>query len=208
MNHTRAGNDHYANNVIVFDYTYLGVEVNGAANLLTGVHTWNGAGIGIVINAYQNRLIGCYLDYDKLVVVDPSQTAVENTFFLETNTVFRASKGYATQVVMRFNTYTSGTSITLDGAFTRAQGVYISEELNGNKFTSVKRTLNLTMADSWDFDFSNELLFPWIDHVVYSLATPAGFITHVARPSVGARVSVVTSEPVAGVVSIEVAQAL
>ena len=44
-----------------------------------GVHTWNAAvyhnggyewkgGVGIAVNAYQNRLIGCYLDYSALVV--------------------------------------------------------------------------------------------------------------------------------------------
>ena len=37
------GEDNYVANTIVFDYSKLGVLVNGAASILTGVHTWNGA---------------------------------------------------------------------------------------------------------------------------------------------------------------------
>ena len=65
------GNDHYLQNVIVFDFAKVGVEVNGAANLLQAVHTWNGGGTGISLGtgassygAHQNRLLGCYLDYN------------------------------------------------------------------------------------------------------------------------------------------------
>lgn len=67
------GNDHYVTNTIVFS-SLIGVEVRGAANLLVGVHTWNMAsedgGIGIYMNCpgyTQNRVIGCYLDWNSLV---------------------------------------------------------------------------------------------------------------------------------------------
>ena len=33
---------------------------------LIGVHTWNGGGTGIAVNAKQVRLLGCYLDYNTL----------------------------------------------------------------------------------------------------------------------------------------------
>ena len=36
------GNDHFLTDVIVFQYTHIGVQIDGAANLLQGVHTWNG----------------------------------------------------------------------------------------------------------------------------------------------------------------------
>lgn len=56
----------------------IGVYVYGAANLISGVHTWNDAtahgGKGIVLdNGYsgQNRLVGCYLDYTDLRMFDP-----------------------------------------------------------------------------------------------------------------------------------------
>lgn len=85
------GNDHYLTDVIVFDYAHVGVEINGAANVLQAVHTWNGGGIGIKVNAHQTRLLGCYLDYNFLQVVDPSQLTVTETFFLETHANFTAS---------------------------------------------------------------------------------------------------------------------
>lgn len=76
--------------VIVFDYAKVGVSIDGAASILEGVHTWNGGGTGIIINgsyARQDRLLGCYLDYNTLVLVDPTDTTVEDTFFLDTNAV-------------------------------------------------------------------------------------------------------------------------
>ena len=45
-------------NVIVFDYTKLGVLVTKGANVLEAVHTWNGGGIGMEIATGPNRLIG------------------------------------------------------------------------------------------------------------------------------------------------------
>ena len=86
------GNDHYLTDVIVFDYAHIGVEVNGAANVLQAVHTWNGGGIGIKVTAHQTRLLGCYLDYNFLQVVDPSGLTVTESFFLETHANFTSSK--------------------------------------------------------------------------------------------------------------------
>jgi len=87
------GNDHILTNVIVFDNTHIGVEVNAAANLLQNVHTWNGGGTGIAVNAQSNRLLGCYLDYSKLVIKDPRSIVVESSFFLEGNVVLQKSSG-------------------------------------------------------------------------------------------------------------------
>lgn len=52
---------------IIWQYTHVGVEINGAANVLMGVHAWgSGCGrftylTGILVQGSQNRLIGCYL---------------------------------------------------------------------------------------------------------------------------------------------------
>jgi hypothetical protein len=34
------GNDHYITDSVVWQYTRLGVQVNGAGNLISGVHVW------------------------------------------------------------------------------------------------------------------------------------------------------------------------
>jgi hypothetical protein len=65
------GNDHYLTNVIVFDYAHIGVQVNGAANILEAVHTWNGGGVGMRVAAHQTRLVACYLDYNKVSAGHP-----------------------------------------------------------------------------------------------------------------------------------------
>ena len=68
------GEDNYVNNVIIFDFTCLGVLVNGAATTLDGVHSWNGGGVAIDINGsydIQDRVINCYLDYSTLQVRIP-----------------------------------------------------------------------------------------------------------------------------------------
>ena len=35
------GPDNIVTDVIVFEFTHVGIELNSAANLLQGVHTWN-----------------------------------------------------------------------------------------------------------------------------------------------------------------------
>lgn len=70
------GEDNYVQNVIIFDYTCLGVLVNGAASLLEGVHSWNGGGVAILVNGsydIQDRIVGCYLDYSVLQVASLSR---------------------------------------------------------------------------------------------------------------------------------------
>ena len=195
--------------VIVFDYTNVGVEVNGAANILSGVHTWNGGGRGIVVNSYQTRLIGCYLDYDSLVLVDPTQIVVDSTFFLGTNTIFQAKRGQVTGVLMRFNSYTGGSSISLQGTFTSVASVSIAEEINGNKFTRTRAVLTQKQATVWKFDFSSVLLFPDIEYATYSLASADGAsVAHWMLPPQGRVVEIHTAEAIDATVSIEVAQAL
>jgi hypothetical protein len=99
------GNDHYVSDVIIWQYTHLGVQVNGGGNLLSGVHAW-GCGAawcdpdwyrdlglssksitGIEINAARNRVLGCYLDLNYLDLRSPiTDVVVSNSFFLGTST--------------------------------------------------------------------------------------------------------------------------
>jgi hypothetical protein len=54
------GEDNYMSNVIIFDFTCIGVLVNGAATTLDGVHSWNGGGIAILVNGsydIQDRIV-------------------------------------------------------------------------------------------------------------------------------------------------------
>ena len=196
------GNDHYMSNVIVFDYTGVGVEVLGAANLLEAVHTWNGGGIGIALGsassaygAHQNRLLGCYLDYNTLDMYDPSAVVVESSFFLATHAVIHAVHGRIDGLVMRYNSYTTPRSVVLDGPFTSVKGVVISDEMGAATSTTSTKELTQSFGASakplrFDFEFADELLFGWIDDVKYTVTMTSGFAHHVARPPNGTSVAV------------------
>ena len=97
------------------------------------VHTWNGGGIGIKITAPQTRLLGCYLDYNSLQVVDPSQLTVTETFFLETYANFTSAESKALRgVYFEGNVYAgSGDSIRIDPAFTDGTDTIVANEING-----------------------------------------------------------------------------
>ena len=62
--------------------------MNGAANILQVVHTWNSNGIGIKVNSHQTRILACYLDHHILEVNNPFQLTVTDTFFLEAHANF------------------------------------------------------------------------------------------------------------------------
>lgn len=45
-------------------------------------------GIGIEVNAPNTRLLGCYLDYNYLSLIDPERVVVESSFFLQVWALF------------------------------------------------------------------------------------------------------------------------
>ena len=82
------GEDNYLTDVIIFDGGQdQAVLINGAATVLKGVHTWGGP---LVINGtydIQDRILGCYIDYNTLDIFNPNSVTVSDTFFV------RRSKG-------------------------------------------------------------------------------------------------------------------
>lgn len=220
------GNDHFLTDVIVFEFTHIGVEVDGAANLLQGVHTWNAAvyrgngyswkgGVGIAINAAQNRLIGCYLDYSSLEVTNPTTLVVEATFFLATPAVFVATNGRTTinGVSMHGNTYNvGGASIRLDPAFVDGSQCSIDEDTTPSALvTRASRTVAHLDAPVTNFTLSfPELLLPRIEEVEYSFVAASAaepWVQHRALV-VNKTVVVQASQAVRGTVTARVAQAV
>lgn len=80
------GNDHYMTDSVVFG-ALTGVEVNGAANVFTNIHTWNTQSgsvpnaSGILDTVWQNRYIA-YLDFVPFVCQGCAVTTLTNSFFL------------------------------------------------------------------------------------------------------------------------------
>eukprot|EP00041_Stephanoeca_diplocostata_P018942 m.401419 g.401419 ORF g.401419 m.401419 type:complete len:547 (-) comp21165_c0_seq9:182-1822(-) len=240
--------DNYINNVIVFDYTHTGVAVHGPANVLTAVHTWNGGGIGILVNETQQvRLLGCYLDYNTLTLVHPFQHVVRDSFFLNTNAVIApyaptggwipgGSGPLVKAVVFNGNTYaldkstgwgvnrsivielpsTNG-STAQDLPFGPAQcsQFFATGEISDNPMsvvqTQARQTQTQTLASEWFFDFSEQLLFPWIESVEYSMTFDDEsdmFVPHAALSPSGTTVRVHTQRNVSATVTVNVAQCL
>lgn len=90
------GNDHIVLNSVVWQYTHLGLQVNGAAALVQGIHAWGCGSVwcaqgpnaltGIALTSHQIRVVDCYLDFNFLDLYDPNQIVVASTFFLGTHT--------------------------------------------------------------------------------------------------------------------------
>lgn len=207
------GMDHYISNTIVFDYARVGVEIRKAANILEGVHTWNGGGSGIVVGtrnttANSVRLIGCYLDYATLDIWNPTDILVESTFFYYGHAILHA--GITKKVnglTFRMNKYNTDQSIVLDGTFNSVRQVSIQEEVDWVKTTKATKSLFQANATEWNMDFKSELLFPTIDHVSYTITSSENFFfSHMARPPNGTSIKVITSSPVNATVHMTVEQ--
>lgn len=245
------GQDNFVSNVVVFDYTRMGVLVNGAATILNGVHTWNGGGVGISINGsygIQDRIIDCYLDYNSLDLVQPSATTVKNNFFLDTKARIFPDPSISTAwtpkpkhpsieaVVFRENTYNLGqwggnesiVVVSSEGddiidqiTPAQCQRFIVEDEISLSpkklRQTRATQTLWQKNATEFRFDFSKQLIFPWIDTIVqYTVMLPrtqghwkAPLVQHAAEMPQGSGEAVAVvrlSESSDATVTIEVAQ--
>uniref|UniRef100_A0A6B2L5B9 Rhamnogalacturonase A/B/Epimerase-like pectate lyase domain-containing protein n=1 Tax=Arcella intermedia TaxID=1963864 RepID=A0A6B2L5B9_9EUKA len=220
------GNDHYITNTIVFS-SRVGVLITGAANLLTGVHTWNLAssegGIGIYVDApgyTQNRLVACYLDFNSVVAVAPEHLSIVDGFFLcGGNIVLVAIPGHQTvnglNVIDNQWDQCSNNTIMLDQTQAKFTDV-IDTTIESNmanptsllmKSTKATAKLRLENASKWQFDFNNRLLFGSIQNFGYSMVIEGnGFARHAARAINGNIVTVETDQPVTGTVYVWVDQ--
>jgi len=171
-------------------------------------------GVGILINSpgyTQNRLDGCYLDYNDLVVVDPEHVTVLNTFFLmSARLVIKASKsnhavnGLAVignewdcscdpgthrsiYVDQSEASFTSIKDVTVSGnmvqTFGSSQGVHA-------RATRVTLTQAFNNTNSVTFDFTDYLVFGKIQSVLYSMevSEEGVFVRHASRAPVGGTV--------------------
>ena len=191
------GEDNYVTNTILFDFSCLGVLVNGAATTLDGVHSWNGGGTAIKIDGsydIQDRIVNCYLDYSTLDIVNAKFVLVQGNFFYNTHAVLEGSN--VEGLVMRENIYSlndygGNVSIVLQNKTAICNNVVIEDAIyaqqNSNPVqllrTVSRKSLHLKDATSWHLDFSDELLFNGIDGIEYALVldSDSSLVTHAAR---------------------------
>jgi len=219
------GEDNYVTNVIIFDFTCLGVLVNGAASILDGVHSWNGGGVAIKVNGtydIQDRILNCYLDYSTLMIVNPKFVLVEGNFFYETHAVLVGPQ--LNGLTMKNNIYSmnqcgGNVSVVLDnekGGEPTCHNVVIEDEINGQQSggtvsilqTTARKSLYQMSSKVWQVDFSSILLLSEIEAIDYSfvLSEDSSLPAHAARTPKGKIVTIETSEPVTGTVHVTARQ--
>eukprot|EP00249_Psilotum_nudum_P004831 c18319_g3_i2 orf=363-1985(+) len=220
-----SGNDNAVTDVVIFSAA-VGIVVNGQANILTGVHCYNKAtsfgGVGIHVQLpgnSQTRIIGCYLDFTGIVLDDPAQVTITNTFFLgDANVLIRSTSLHSISGVAivdnMFSGLGSGISILqLDesqGDFSSIhQTIVDRNSASGMLLKSTRALLTVSgLASNWTLDFSNVLLFPnTIANVQYSFYTNSStFPQHKLRSVANNQLIVVADEEVFATISAVVDQ--
>ena len=196
-----AGNDHFVSSTIVFS-ARVGVDVIGAANKLTNVHTWNMAtgngGIGVLNRESQNIFIGIYMDFTDLVLRNAQQISVTNGFFLGgAQIIFEAQKardavlgvsilsnvwydcsGPSLAVNETAGTWTSVTDFDMAGT---AFCGYSRSKATGLAAATKTFTIPAPNTPTAAFDFSDVLLFPSAGIASATATFMSACTAHVAR---------------------------
>ena len=178
-------------------------------------------GVGIAVNAHQNRLVACYLDYSSLSVTDPNELVVEGTFFLGVPAVFVSAEATTLQgVYMRGNTYNTGgagpDSIHVDSKFVDGEDCAIYDDIAppGHTLQATRASATVAHLETavTEFSFSfPQLLLPQIEQVEYTFTAASGdepWVQHRAIKPNGTNVVVQMSAAVRGQVMMTVAQAV
>eukprot|EP00755_Sulcionema_specki_P004802 Sspe_Gene.31041::Locus_15325_Transcript_3_3_Confidence_0.500_Length_1633::g.31041::m.31041 len=97
-------NDHYVTNTIVFA-SLVGMDVNGAANMIEGVHVWfpwnvaeQFGATAFLVRKGQNRFVGCYVDNSKMVLQDPVHVVITASFMLGSTVHITGTKAERLQI--------------------------------------------------------------------------------------------------------------
>ena len=111
---------------------------------------------GIKVNAYQNRLLGCYLDLNHLDLMSGGSQSivVESSFFLGTNTrIYGAGAGGSGIVSNAYMQANLGDSVQLIGNFSAATHCLIGGA--GDSGPSTRATKRLTLAGAFSAHSGN-----------------------------------------------------
>lgn len=157
----------------------------------------------------QNRFVGCYLDYNDIVLVSPEHVTFVDGFFLGGGQmVVRASKANdrCEGLTVTGNQFDNGGGVpgivvdNTSGSFTAV----VDTIIEGNQFkgygsraSRANAVLSKSAATEWTFDLSSQLVFGHIQRVSYALQLndeAAAFVMHAVRRVVGAQVTVASSE--------------
>ena len=217
------GNDHYVLNTVVFS-SKVGLEVNGAANRIDGVHVWfpyNQAlafvdqGVkAFYITSGQNRFTGCYIDGSRAVFTGDGLTG---NIWVDGFECCAGVGGVAHGIellgatvgpglIIRHNLFRGGNVFSnSSGAAVKVTGVLIDANsfTGGGAASRATLTLSQSAATSWVFDFCPLLVFPTIARAeLAGVVAAAGFPNAVIRPWTGCSITVETAAPLTGSITV------
>lgn len=233
-----SGNDNAITDVVIFS-AQTGIEIDGQANIITGVHCYNKAtgwgGVGIMVRqgAAQTRMLGCYMDYTGIVLEEPNQITISNSFFLGDAFVLLKALGNnhpsppsVFGVAIVNNMFSGGSHgipiVQLLGNFSSVKQTFV----DGNSATGMTlrstraRASTMGFGSNWTLDLSQTLLFPdSIAHVHYSFfasttmnhndttsSNTSSFPHHALRSVTRNSITIASDTPVHATVSVYVDQ--
>ena len=217
------GNDHYILNTVVFS-SKVGLEVNGAANRVDGVHVWfpYNQALAFVdqgvkafhITSGQNRFTGCYIDGSRAVFEGNGLTG---NVWLDGFECCAGVSGVAHGIellgtsvgpglIIKHNLFrggnvfsnSSGAPVTVTGTLIEANSF-----TGGGAASRATLTLSQTAATTWAFNFCPLLIFPTIARAeLVGVVAAAGFPAAVIRPWTGCALTVETAAPMTGSITV------
>ena len=219
---------HYILNTIVFS-SKVGLEVNGAANYISGVHVWfpenralafiDQGVMAFSVNEGQNRFTGCYIDGSRAVFARGGLSGNVWSHGFECcaggglhdvpHGIILAGDAVGPGLTLTHNLFRGG-SIYSQPATPGLNATAVGTRIESNSFTGggrgsrVTQSLTQAAATAWSFDFCDSLVFSSIARVSVEVVASAGFARAQARPPVGCTVLVETDAPVTGTVSVTV----
>ena len=224
------GNDHYILNTVVFS-SKIGLEVNGAADYVSGVHVWFPLNHAVAfpetkafhITGSKNRFSGCYIDGGRAVFEgDGLKVNIWERGF-ECCQIGSAAPGTTSSgIVLVGNSIGPGLQI-INNEFQGGSIFHVTESTtvpskysikgvriahnsmkSGVKGTRSIKSLTQNASTNWFFDFCDELVFQQIASVRINIVAETGFPRAISRPPDGCKVLVETDIAVTGTIEVEV----
>jgi len=212
-------------NTVVFS-SKVGLEVNGAANNIVGVHVWfpynqalafvDQGVMAFHTTAPQNRFTGCYIDGSRAVFTGGG---LKNNIWIQgfeccadvpgvPHGIELVGPVVGPGLVFTHNIFEGGNIFASNATATPLlAGVRVDSNTfgrGGGAGTRATLTATLAGSSSHSFDFCPLLIYPVIAKVTHSLSATTGFPTSIARPTTNCTLLVEFSEPVTGFITVSV----
>eukprot|EP00729_Bicosta_minor_P006713 gene6713-35339_t len=201
------GQDHWITDVVIFSGLH-GIVLNGGASVITNSHIYNGGTEALLGNlgAEAVKVTGSYFDGCGVVLLRPVAVSITNSLFLG---------GVGIELRSTFpGAWCAGNLITGNQFIISSGNAYppatygdYSGMTQQKQATTATLVLHQTSQSLWHFDFSELLVFDIAPTVVFTIEAATGFPVGVVRARRGRSVTIETSKPFTGSITVTARQA-